>query len=138
MGGLVGQVGFVILWSKPNPIRYKKKKSVTQPNPPSLKNRSNPAGQVGSGRVWQVGGFLRTPTPYYLFLFAFSPLYPQEQWNANHNKMVQMRACWTCLVLEVSVHCTQMYFSPFYLFCHFLFDHYNWVCQYIQNKMQFF
>ena len=36
---------------------------VTQPNPPSLKNRPNSAGRVGSGRVWRVDGF--SAHPYY-------------------------------------------------------------------------
>ena len=43
-----------------------KKKIVTQPNPPSLKNRPNPVGWVGlgwvgSGQVWRVGGFSTHP-----------------------------------------------------------------------------
>ena len=40
-----------------------KKKIVTQPNPPSLKNRPNPVGRVRSGRVGFGGlaGFLHTP-----------------------------------------------------------------------------
>ena len=33
----------------------------TQPNPPSLKNRPNPAGRVGLGQVWRVGGFSAHP-----------------------------------------------------------------------------
>ena len=56
MVGWVEFDGFVILWPKPNPTRYKKG-FVTQPNPPSLKNRPNPEGWVRLGRVWQVGGF---------------------------------------------------------------------------------
>ena len=62
MVGRVGFGGFVILWLKPNPTRYKKN-FVTQPNPPSLKNQPNPAGWVGLGRVWQVGGFFAHPYP---------------------------------------------------------------------------
>ena len=56
----VDQVGFGefgVLWLKPNPTCYKKK-FVTQPN---LKSRPNPVGQVGSGRVWWVGGFSAHP-----------------------------------------------------------------------------
>ena len=54
--GRVGFGEFVILWPKSNPTRYEKN-FVTQPNPPSPKNRPNPAGQVELGRVWRVGGF---------------------------------------------------------------------------------
>ena len=57
MVGQVGFGGFVILWPKTNSTHYKKKNFVTQPNPPSLKNRPNLAGWVGVGRVWRVGGF---------------------------------------------------------------------------------
>ena len=60
MGGLVCRVGFggfVILWTKPNPTHYKKKKFVIQPNPPSLKNQPNPTNRVGFGRSV---GFLHT------------------------------------------------------------------------------
>ena len=54
MGGS-GRVGFGkfgILWPKPNPTHHKKKKKfITQPNPPSLK--TDPAGWVRSGQfLW--------------------------------------------------------------------------------------
>ena len=44
--------------------------------------------------------------PYYPFLFAHTLLHSLEQRNDSHDKMVQMRAHQTCLVLEVSIHCT--------------------------------
>ena len=46
------------LWNfiTPNPTQPAiKKKFVTQPNPPSPKNRPNPISWVGSGRFWWVG-----------------------------------------------------------------------------------
>ena len=43
------------------PTHYKKKIFVTQPNPPSPKNRPNLAGWVGLGQVWQVDGFSAHP-----------------------------------------------------------------------------
>ena len=67
--------GFVILWLKPNPTRYKIF-FVTQPNPPSPKNRPNPSGWVGSGRVWRVGGFSAHPynwQPSFDHLFLHLP-----------------------------------------------------------------
>ena len=43
-----------------------KKKIVTQPNPPSLKNRPNPVGRVGSGRVGSgLAGWRVFYTPLY-------------------------------------------------------------------------
>ena len=48
---------FVILWPEPNPTRYKFFFFVTQPNPPSLKNRPNSTGWVGFGKSM---GFLHT------------------------------------------------------------------------------
>ena len=54
--------GFVILWPKPNLTHYKKKKKfVTQPNPPNLKNWPNLASRVGLSRVWRVDEFSAHP-----------------------------------------------------------------------------
>ena len=68
MVGRVGFGGFVILWPKPNSTRYKFFFFITQPNPPSLKNRPNPVGRVGLGRVWRVGGFSTHPYPPVVWL----------------------------------------------------------------------
>ena len=69
--GRVGFGGFVILRPKPNPTCYKKKIFVTQPNPQRLKNRPNPAGRVGLGRVWRDGGFSAHP---YLNLLRYAAI----------------------------------------------------------------
>ena len=57
VGGWVGGSGLAGLeFYDPNPTRPAiKKKFITQPNPPSPKNRPNLTGWVGSGRFWQVG-----------------------------------------------------------------------------------
>ena len=48
--GQVWRVCNFITQIQPNP--QQKKNFVTQPNPPSPKNRPNLAGRVGSARVW--------------------------------------------------------------------------------------
>ena len=57
--GRSGQVWRIYnFMTQTHPTSYKKKKKiVTQPNPPSPKNQPDPTGWVGSGRVWQVGEF---------------------------------------------------------------------------------
>ena len=56
--GKIWQVWNFMTQTQPDP-QLKKKKFVTQPNPPSPKNQPNPVGQVGfSGLV----GWLHTPT----------------------------------------------------------------------------
>ena len=61
--GRVGFDGFIILWPKPNPTRYKKKKFVTQPNPTHQALKTDPTRRVGLGWVGFGGllGFLHTP-----------------------------------------------------------------------------
>ena len=57
--GRIWQVCNFMTQTQPDPLL--KKKFVTQPNPPNPKNQSNPAGWVGSGRVWRVGWFSAHP-----------------------------------------------------------------------------
>ena len=60
--GRVGFDGFVILWPKPNPTRYKK--NFCNPNPTHQALKTDPTRRVGLGWV-EFGGlvsFLHTPT----------------------------------------------------------------------------
>ena len=63
MGGSdrVWRVCTFMIQTQPDPIKKKKKKIVTQPNPPSPKNQPNPVGRVGSGRFWPIDGFFTHP-----------------------------------------------------------------------------
>ena len=47
--GRIWRVYNFMTQTQPNPLY--KKKIITQPNPPNPKNRPNPTGWVGSGRV---------------------------------------------------------------------------------------
>ena len=58
--GRVWRVCNFMTQTQPDPL-LKKKKIVTQPNPPNPKNRPNQASWVGSGWVWRVGGFFAHP-----------------------------------------------------------------------------
>ena len=54
--------GFVILWFKPNPTRYKNFFcNLTQSTKPWKPTQPGGSSWVGSGRVWQVGGFSAHP-----------------------------------------------------------------------------
>ena len=58
--GWVGLGEFVIVMTQTQPDPLLKRNFITQPNPPTPKNRPNPAGwvesgRVGSGRFWWVG-----------------------------------------------------------------------------------
>ena len=57
--GQVWQVQNFMTQTQPDPLL--KKNFVTQPNPPSPKNQPNSADQVGSGRIWRVGGLATYP-----------------------------------------------------------------------------
>ena len=68
----MGRVGFGGFYD-PNPTQpVIKKNFVTQPNPPSLKNRPNPTGQVGFGGSV---GFLHNPIPKPLCWWSTSYLW---------------------------------------------------------------
>ena len=57
--GRVRRVYNFMTQTQPDPLL--KKNFVTQPNPPTPKNRPNPASRIGLGRVWWVGGFSAHP-----------------------------------------------------------------------------
>ena len=86
--GQVGFGGFIILWPKPNSTHYKFFFFVTQPNPPSPKNRLNLAGWVRFGGSV---GFLHTPISSSFFILCFR----------SHRSLVLL-SCW-CYLISISL-----------------------------------
>ena len=90
IGGLgqVWQVQNFMTQTQPDPLL--KKNFVTQPNPPSPKNRPKPTGWVRSGRVWWVGGF--STRPFSLASFGKYLMLPKLQ-----NTLYTLNMCGLCL-----------------------------------------
>ena len=135
MVGRVGFGGFVILWSKPNPTRHKKK-FITQLNPPSLKNRPNLTGQVGLGRDWRVGGFFAHPyfvssSSFFYISSTVNPLSLYLKCPSKHQLCTYMYAQ-SAIVLcyndstslpFFSVQCLSLFLSKGFLFYFFLWEY---------------
>ena len=95
--GWVGLGEFVIVMTQTQPDPLLKRNFITQPNPPTPKNRPNPAGWVGSG--WQVGCTPLIIIPHLLKLYNVKILFMRQtkkshtSWDLNLPYILPRKAC---------------------------------------------